>query len=750
MDGYVLRVWCRAAIAAVLSSFMIAAPAPAPQGHASATARTPMPAAPPAAAPRQAQSPLELVLTGMSERVVTPRTTLTIKGHVINRSGRPLTGVYYRFRYFPQRMTSRGQLAQAARWSVANLPNAAEPRPLGNLAAGNAPVPWQLTVRAKDLGLRDFGAYPIGVEFFTAAGQQLAGQVTFLVWRPPTGNYRPTAIGWVWPVADRMRRTADEAFLDDGLDRQLRPDGRLGGLVTAAEKTSTPITWAIDPAVLDDAQAMTRPYTVRTTGRKQTDRPASSHARSWLDRLKKASSGDPYFVLPYADVDAEALLRNGMGRYLEISYKHMEAAQRVLGRPAPLEIGWPAEGAASTRTLGRMAQLGTDSFLLSGALFQPAQATFTPGAPTTVRTAAGQRNVVAYDPVLSEIVSAGTRDPGARLLAEQRFLAETAMITAELPLQSRVIVIAPHRRWNPDPAFAENLLRWTADLPWLRPARVDRIAQTKRREPMAFTGYPSDHQAQELGRAYLGEVKKIAARASTFSTIFQPMSWPYERAVLRTLSGSWRGGGSRARHARAARDLFGELLDDEIDKVRVSRRGDTVQLAGRTGRVPFTITNGLDRTVRLQVKITSRIPARLQIGEYTRTIEVGPHESPSIDFEVESYAQGQALIDIELLTPEGKAFRPAHTLRINTTGYGPVALLITGGSLAVLFVGVGFRAMRARRRNKMEAAGDGASGGEPPPWPDEPARSAERAEPADPAGSGEPAKPTEPTEPAEP
>lgn len=741
MDGYVLRVWRRAAIVAVLSSCVIAAPAPAPQGHASATAYAPLPAAPSAAAPRQAQTPLELVLTDISERVVTPQTTLTIKGHVANRSGRPLTGVYYRFRYFPHRMTSRGQLAQAARWSVANLPNSTAPRPLGNLPADNAPVPWQLTVRAKELGLRDFGAYPIGVEFFTAAGQPLAGQVTFMVWRPPTGNYRPTAIGWVWPVADQIRRTTDEAFLDNGLDQQLRPNGRLGGLLTAAEKTNTPLTWAIDPAVLDDAQAMTRPYTVRPPGRKQVDRPANHNARAWLDRLRKASAGDSYFVLPYADVDAEALLRNGMGRYLEISYKHMGLAHRVLGRPATVKIGWPAGGAASPRTLGRMAQLGTDSFLLSSALFQPAQVTFTPGAPTTVRTSAGQRNVVAYDPVLSEIVSAGTRDPGTRLLAEQRFLAETAMITAELPLQSRTIVIAPDRRWDPDPLFAENLLRWTADLPWLKPARVDRIAQAKRREPMTFLGYPSAYQAQELGRAYLGEVKKIAGRASTFSTIFEPVNWPYERAVLRTVSGSWRGGGTRIRRARAARDLFGELLDDEIDKVRVSRRGDTVQLAGRTGRVPFTITNGLDRTVRLQVKITSRIPARLQIGEYTHLIEVGPHESPSIDFEVESYAQGQALIDIELLTPQGKTFRPAHTLRINTTGYGPVALLITGGSLAVLFVGVGFRAMRARRRNKMEAAGDGAPGGEPPPWPEEPAESTERAEPAEPADSAERAEP---------
>ncbi|WP_267898967.1 DUF6049 family protein [Thermomonospora amylolytica] len=727
MDGYGLRVWRRAAVVAVLSSCVIAVPAPAPQRYASASANSPESAAPPAAAPRQAQTPLELVLTDMSERTVTPRTNLTIKGHVVNRSGRPLTGVHYRFRYLPQRMSSRGQLAQAAKWNVGSLPGLTAPKPLGNgtVPAGNTPVPWQLTVRAGNLGLRDFGAYPIGVEFFNAAGQQLAGQVTFMVWRPPTGRYQRTSIGWVWPVTDRTRRTTDHSFLDDGLDRELAPTGRLGGVVTAAEKTGTPLTWAVDPALLDDAQAMTRPYTVRPPHRDPAGRPASQNARTWLDRFKKTSAGDPYFVLPYADVDAEALVRNGMGRQLEISYKHMDLARQVLGRPPAAKVGWPAEGAASTRTLGRMAQLGTESFLMSSALFQPAQTTFTPGSPTTVRTSAGQRNVVTYDPVLSDVVSAGTRTPGTRLLAEQRFLAETAMITAELPLQGRTIVIAPARRWNPDPLFAENLLRWTQELPWLRPARVDRIAQARRREPMTFTGYPSAYQAQELGRTYLREVKRIAGRAGTFSTVFQPAAWPYERAVLRTVSGSWRGGGTRARRARAARDLFGDLLDKEIDKVRVSRRGDTVQLAGRTGRVPFTITNGLpDRTVRLQVKITSRIPARLQIGEYTRTIEVGPNESPSIDFEVESYAQGAALVDIELLTPQGKPFRPAHTLRINTTGYGPVALLITGGSLAVLFVGVGFRAMRARRRNKMEAAGDGSPGGEPP-WPDEPADPAE-------------------------
>nr|WP_286991131.1 DUF6049 family protein [Thermomonospora sp. CIF 1] len=737
MDGCGLRVWRRAALSAVLFCCVTATPALAsPQQAQVSLAQSRLaPAAAPAGQATGAQTvmagrrqtPVSLSITAIAPRTVTARSKITLQGHVVNRSGQPLAGVRYRLRYSNRAVVSRGRLAQLAQSDVAALPGVTADQMLGDgtLAAGDAQVPWKIQVAAKSLHLENkFGTFPIGVEFYTQAGQVLAGQVTFLVWQPPGRKwFKKTSIGWVWPLADRMHRSADHIFLDDRLETDLSPNGRLGRLVAAAESTDTPLTWAIDPALLDDARAMTasKGYTVRPPGRAPAKKPASATARAWLDRLKRASSRDSYFALPYADVDADALVRNDLTGHLKAAYNHRRVAQEVLGRPADAQIAWPVPGVSENRTLAWMSRLGSDTFLMSSAVFPPAgNVTYTPSATASLPTPSGPRPVVVYDQTLSKIVSVDTTDPGQRLLAEQRFLAETAMITAELPQLARTIVIAPSRYWNPGPQFAEHLLEWTAKASWLRPAKIGDIARA-RPQQLTFTGYPDSYAAYELGPKYLGEVRKIAGRANGFAAILNPVSYPHARAILRMESGSWRGSRTLAQRARSARDQLGDHVAAEINRVGLARRDNVVQLAGRTGNFLLTINNELsDRSVRLRIEITPRIPARLQIGEYESDIVLGPNERASIDVEVESFAQGPTQVDVKLLTPEGKTYR-THVLTINTTGYGTVALLITGGSLAVLFVGVGFRAMRARRRNKMEASGDGSPGGESP-WAQAPGR----------------------------
>ncbi|REE97256.1 hypothetical protein DFJ69_2721 [Thermomonospora umbrina] len=715
----------RAAVLAVLSCYVTATPAVASPRQAPAgapelrLAAASSPAAPPAA--RSApQTPLSLSMTSISNRTIGPRSKLELSGTVVNRSIQPLAAVYYRLRYNPQHMVSRGRLAQVAQGDVTALPRFTEARPLGNLPASTTPVNWKISVPARSLGFSIFGSYAIGVEFYTQAGQPLAGQVTFAVWQPDGKKwFKETSIGWIWPLTDRMHRSGDRSFLDDRLETDLSPTGRLGGLVGAAQATRTPLTWAIDPALLDDAQTMAAPqgYVVRSPGREQTKKPSSTTAKDWLNRLRGASDHDPYFALPYADVDADALVRQRLSAHLKVAYEHMNAATSVMGRPPTDKVAWPLNGVAEAKTLGRMAELGSESFLMSSAVFQPG-VNHTPSSPASMQTSAGTRSVVTYDATLSKIVSADTRDPADRLLVEQRFLAETAMITAEYPEIARTIVVAPSRRWNPDPAFAQNLLNWTDSASWLSPAHVDRIADTRPRETMTFTGYPSSYEAYELGRKYLAEVNKIAYRAARFSTILRPAGQPYERSVLRLESGTWRG--SMARRARDTRDDLGRQIDGDISKVGLLRKGREVRLGGRTGKVPLTFSNELgNQDVHLRLEITSQVPARLQIGEYETDIKLSAGERLQINVELESYAQGPALMYVRLLSLDGKPFRREETLTVNATGYGSMALLITGGSLAVLFVGVGFRAIRARRRNKLEATGDGSPGGEPS-WTQEP------------------------------
>lgn len=663
------------------------------------------------------KTPVSVELTRVP-RSVRPNSKVVMTGTVTNVSGQPLAGVQYRLRYSSQVMTFRGQLAQVAAAPVTNLARIGKTEQLGPLQA-NGRGSWRLAATAKELGFTNFGAYPIGVEFFTAAGQALGGQVTFVTGVPAGKKlFKDTSIGWVLPIIDRTHRTDDGTFIDEKLETDLGRGGRLSGLVEAAARTKTPVTWAIDPALLDDADAMTARggYTVRAPKKARVKKPPSAAAKAWLDQLKDASQRDPYFAVPYADVDADALVRSGMSKNLTLGYKFMGVAGKVLGREPTHKLAWPVAGVSEDKTLSAMVKDGSDSFLMSSRVFQPSVQTFTPDAMATVPVGKSPKPVVMYDAGLSDIVSQSTSAPGDRVLAEQRFLAETAMITNEQPNIARTVVIAPSRHWSPNPAFAAKVLEWTDTAPWLKPARVDQIAKAAPKQQFKYAGYPESYQDYELGRTYLAEVKKIGLRATHFGNVLDPRSFPYEKAVLRLESASWRGSSAQARRARSVRDEFRRQLESEINKVHVAinDRGP-VQLAGRTGRLPISVINELpDKTVSLRIKVTSQNSQRLQIGRYESKLKLNPKETSGIQVEVKSYAQGATKINVELQTPEGKQYRPPQTITVNTTGFGRVALLMTGGGLAVLFVGVGFRAMRARRRNKLEAAGDGSPGGEPP------------------------------------
>ena len=143
---------------------------------------------------------------------------------------------------------------------------------------------------------------------------------------------KPTKVAWVWPMIDRPRRTDDATFIDDQLEVELAPGGRLDTLIQAAKKARTPVTWAIDPALIDDAQEMSNGYTLKNAKRpKGTSRPPSTAAANWLNQLR--SAGNPYFTTPYADPDTVALVRQKLGRHLDVAYRSMQIAEEV-HRPA--------------------------------------------------------------------------------------------------------------------------------------------------------------------------------------------------------------------------------------------------------------------------------------------------------------------------------------------------------------------------------------------------------------------------------
>ncbi|GAA2443275.1 DUF6049 family protein [Actinomadura vinacea] len=708
-----MRTVLRAVAAAALLSCVTVGTAPAVGA---------LPTEPAARGQSRERSPVSLVLGQVTPKTAGPtgaQSKITLTGTVENRSGQALPGLSVRLRTSAQRMTSRNQLAQYAAGQPSWLQGRPAQKPLPQAAGAGGKAPFSLGTTTTAIGLQSFGVYPIGVEVVNQAGQVLAGVNTFITFVGKQRDFKALSVGWVWPMVDRQHRATDDTFLDDRLATDLAPGGRLSGLVDAAQQTNTPVTWSIDPALIDDVQTMAAgPYRVKgPRSTESTRKPKSTVAATWLNSLKTASRTDPYSVLPYADPDAVALVRNKMSNHLGIAYANSSVASQALGRP-PVQMAWPPSGMAGPDTLNelsKLGRLGNGTFLMSSAAFADPTQGYTPSATTRLQTKEGPKRTVVYDETLNRIVSADTRSPGAAVLAEQRFLAETAMITAEAPVLARSLVIVPDRRWNPSPAFAKNLLNYTAKADWMAETPLDRIANAAPQQRV-YRNYPDEMEAYELGKSYLDRVAEISRRAARFSSVMvEPVTMTYRRAVLRMESTAWRG--RNYKRAVMARQALSERLDSDIGKVRIITTGNSrVSLAGSSGRIPITVVNDLpNQAIRVRLEVVPENSARLQIGrrdEQDEVIELAPGQKQTRGIPVRAAGNGNVRVNVRLRSDDNRAFH-SKVITVRVTGYGQLALLITGGGLAVLFVGVGVRAMRARRRRKAEAAGDGSTGVEP-------------------------------------
>ncbi|TYK50646.1 DUF6049 family protein [Actinomadura decatromicini] len=674
-----------------------------------------------------------LAFTQVSPKTLHGNSRIEISGIAKNRTEGQLAGLTIRMRYSAQPITSRGQLDQFSSGQTNQLPNVTQPQPLTNVAAPGSTQNWSFQATPKSLRLSapngTPGVYPVGVEVLNPAQQVVGGLTTFLTFMPQKRLFKPVSISWVWPLIDRMHRTTDGAFFDDQLTKDMAPGGRLNRLVSAAGTTATPVTWAVDPALMDDAQRIASdPYVVQPFGAKKgAEKEKSPVAARWLSDLKTASKGDPYFTVPYGDPDVVALVRHKTPRDIAVALdaRNTGVATQALGRPADAHVAWPPSGAAGPGTLEQLAEHQLKrggSFLMSSSQFQNPASGTPPNATTALQTKRGVEKTVLYDEKLSQIVSQGSRSAAGGVLTEQRFLAETAMIAAETPNLARSVVVAPDRRWDPAPGLAERLLTYTKDAAWLRETPLKKI-EAAQPQARVFNGLPDSNVWHELGDAHLAQTHDIAKRASAFRAVMTgDIKISYERALLRLDSVAWRTMPARA---KAARDALSKQVKDDMGSVRIVHpKNGRVLMGGSSGRLPVLIENRLShQSVTVRLVATSENTAKLRLGQLPpeeAVIELRPGQRAQRWIPAKASGNGNFHVYLELWVPssnpnsdrntKGRRFGDVQTITVRTTGYGRLALLITGGGLAVLFVGVGVRAIRARRRRKAEAAGDGSTG----------------------------------------
>jgi hypothetical protein len=525
------------------------------------------------------------------------------------------------------------------------------------------------------------------------------------------------------------------------LDRMLRSaaDGQKGGCdgradgpptlpprprVTPCRGDAIPMTYAVDPDLLFTADALGSPYKLLVgskTKRIDNTRPA----RDWVAGLRAAVTGEDVLSLPYGDPDAVALTAPQTGLADEVPLLREQGKKettKILGRPPMTSVVWPPAGRLTRRAVESLTSGGATALVVDPiALPDPAnEPSYTPDALIgQLPTNTGQPSVLTIDSALSALLTPTYADyPGDRIV-EQRWIAETAMISAERPSVSRTILVAPARRADLHTAVAADTIRDSGRLPWLCAVSLASVAgstdscpdevRTESSEVAPVELEPPHVDDRFLAPGFLDRVGSLRTNSTQFTdeVLAEPTSTEAVgttgrllRARARTESSVWRDDG-------AGGERMLQLLKDDIgnlrDRVHLQVGSGIVTLTSSSGVISVNVVNELSQPVRVGVVLDAHNRARLSTRD-TPVTTIPPEHATQINLKVTAQTSGQFPVTAQLVDREGRDFGRSQDLVVRSTQYGRVALAVTGIGAGVLLVAAGFRiARRATRRGPRAA-----------------------------------------------
>jgi hypothetical protein len=694
--------------------------------------------------------PVAIHIGRFDPRTVTPGATITVTGTLTNTGKQPITELGVRLQRGEVR-TTREELAAALRaadpattvvTTFQNVP--------GTLAPGGV-LPFSYTLPSAALHLDTDGVYPVLLNVNgTVGGDQIrrVGELSTFIVSEPVAPKAHTTVAWLWPVAERSHRGPTGGFLDDDLTRAISPDGRLDRLLSTLERLprtlpsgatepvpALPVTLAIDPALVEELTIMAAgPYAVRGVAGagKGTDA-----ATAFLARLRALAAVHPVVALSYGDVDADALDTAGLSGVLTRSLPGTAdgtaqdppggapaaapttPATGTTGSAAPSDPVPPVTGAGA-RILAEAlhVQPRTDLYWAAGGSLRPhtitdlqaggvrelvlGSAGLTEGdravglrggrasARTTVTTPTGPLDVLVADPALGDIVGSAEKTAGGPRMAEQRYLAELAVLGLQAPPGTdQTVLVAPPRTVDAGPEGAGAMMADTASpgLPWLRPGSLAGLSASA----PAPAGKPADPaDAVRLDPAGLAELAHgVAVRDDLAGAVVGDAGSAmaaYDAAISRTASAQWRGDAAGFRAAASAMRTTLERLRGRV--TLLSPADGTYSLASSDSPLVLTVRNDLPFAVSVRLDLRTLGKRGLTISDIgARTLAPGQRTTLQVPTHVRQ--SGGFAVLAALTTPTGGPLGDRVEMHVKSTAYGSISLLITFGAaglLALLFL----------------------------------------------------------------
>ena len=654
------------------------------------------PTAPAVAEDAPAQVLIESVVPGAPQ----PKQTLRVSGRVANTGDAEIALPRMELRLSPLPLNSRGEINEVLDGSTERTGNAL---PATAVDLGASLVPGQqrnftLSVPMSELGLDPAaaGVYAVFAELMSGE-LTIAQQGTTVPWFPPDAEYEASRLAWVWPITQRPALAADDLVIDPALPDEFAAGGRLSRLLDAGSRLR--VSWLIDTATVDTARVLADGYQVPGPDGPEPGEQTDA-AGQFADRLTGILSSQPTTITQYAWADDDALQRAGLDQFVVRSASLPSVTVDDEARGAPTQLAFAAPGGNSDEsTLQALVDAGVRELLLSDQYYPPDPPTsFTPSGVTDVSVNGTETTGLLSDRLLSRSLARPLDTAADRSRARQAFLADTALLTLELPTESRSVIADAPLLWDPPERWLAGLARAVADAPWIRLVPLETVADATQTPRLAL-GYSDANRRRELPPDYTRRIGELDRELDQLTRIVvDPTGYgeSFRLALQRSGSALWRDD-------EAGRttflDTIATQLQEQKDKVRVVSSG-TVTLAGDSGVVPLTIANDLDRPVTVGVQLATDNPITLQ---YTppEPIRIEAKEKSGVEVPVRVVGSQTMTVSIVLTDSEGELYDDSASIELRSTAASRVATIVVGVGAVALVILVSLNLMR-RRRNRTD------------------------------------------------
>ena len=559
-------------------------------------------------------------------------------------------------------ITTRDDLDEAARTAPettvgTRLDDPATNVSVGDLAPGQR-APFTIRVPRASLAISgDPGVYWIGVHALgaTEAGRDLVADGrarTFIpLVTPEQAASRTVPVSIVVPMRERARRAPDGSL--NGPTRWAGltgPNGRLTRLADfGASSGNAPITWLLDPAVLDalddygngnpplslgatdveqkksdDEQPDASPSPSPSSSTRTTAPSAEERARSTsvLETFLGTARTNDLLGLGYSDPDVAALARRApslLTRSTVLSSRRL-GARGLTATP----VVAPPPGYFDPTLLPRIPRATTLLLGDQGSLTSQPQS----------RLPSGQQLVLSDD-------RAGSGGPAPTdahdpLAMRQRILADAALEAEKGGQPAREVIVSLPADWNPGPQWREADFFGGLQVPWVRIVPLASGVTTPYRGELE---YDRAQLAREIGPGNIMATRTLTRTGVVLEHLLTNRNDASNRltgAALQASSYSARGTRMLASDQVLA---LNANTQKQMDEVQVTGT-DFVTLSGGSGSLTVTLVNGLEQPVTVglrahtdspDVKVATPDPVRMQPGQritlrLPTTSSVGVHE----------------------------------------------------------------------------------------------------------------------------